>query len=74
MTYRMCLVLIKICFFDNSWKVTMKHTLREGNAIADLMAKTGAKSHIPFTLLRNCPSNLELVLPADTIDIHYVRL
>ena len=52
----------------------MKHTLREGNAIADLMAKTGAKSHIPFTLLRNCPSNLELVLLADTIDIHYVRL
>ena len=38
------------------WVVRLEHILREGNAVADLLAKDGARGNSRLTLLESPPS------------------
>ncbi|MCI17675.1 ribonuclease H protein, partial [Trifolium medium] len=47
------------------WIVGIKHTLREGNACADILAKMGASANSPLVVLEEPPSQLFSALSAD---------
>ncbi|MCI96878.1 ribonuclease H protein, partial [Trifolium medium] len=44
------------------WQVTVSHTLREGNACADYLAKYGAHNDEAFTTIASPPAGLSLPL------------
>jgi ribonuclease HI len=46
---------------NNVWEVNLTHTLREGNACADVLAKMGANSDSPLVIIDTAP--LEVVRP-----------
>ncbi|KAK2415253.1 hypothetical protein QL285_037750 [Trifolium repens] len=47
------------------WDVVVNHTLREGNACADVLAKMGALASAPLVTLSTPPSDLSMPLLAD---------
>ncbi|KAJ1397942.1 Reverse transcriptase-like [Sesbania bispinosa] len=55
------------------WRVDLRHTLREGNACADLLAKRGARDTTSFRLLSRPPSDLQLHLLSDSRGITFRR-
>ncbi|MCH81431.1 RNA-directed DNA polymerase (Reverse transcriptase), partial [Trifolium medium] len=50
---------------NRDWQVTLTHTLREGNACADYLAKYGAQNNDVFSSIANPPAGLSLPLLAD---------
>ena len=50
------------------------HTLREGNACADFLAKAGASQVDSFLVLNEPPPGLAPLLVADVIGTPFVRL
>jgi hypothetical protein len=50
---------------DRDWTVVINHTLHEGNACADMLAKMGASSICPFVMIVVPPDELSLHLHAD---------
>jgi ribonuclease HI len=47
------------------WRVKVVHTLREGNACADYLAKLGAQNLMPYAPLSIPPAGMSLLLLAD---------
>jgi hypothetical protein len=58
---------------DNDWEVVISHTLREGNACADVLAKMGAISNSPMVKISAPPSNLLRHLMEDASGVEFVR-
>ncbi|MCI77477.1 ribonuclease H [Trifolium medium] len=57
---------------DRDWTVVVDHTLREGNACADLLAKMGANSVTPLVKFE-VPPELSNLLLADALGVAFVR-
>ncbi|MCH85317.1 ribonuclease H protein, partial [Trifolium medium] len=55
------------------WRVTVVHTLREGNACADYLAKLGARNVEVFSLLATLPVGIKLFLLADASGSWFTR-
>ncbi|KAK2451645.1 hypothetical protein QL285_010681 [Trifolium repens] len=55
------------------WNVTIDHTLREGNACADVLAKLGASSNSPMVVLETPPPQLSVSLGVDAWGVVFVR-
>jgi ribonuclease HI len=55
------------------WQVTILHTLREGNACADFLAKHGAASNVVYSSIANPPAGLNLHLLADASGAWFSR-
>ena len=53
--------------------VSIRHTLREGNATTDLLAKTGALSDSSFVILNEVPPDMTFVLLIDAMGVEFVR-
>jgi hypothetical protein len=58
---------------NKDWSVVVNHTLREGNACADVLAKMGAASSSPLIILDEPPSQLAGALHADAWGVAFVR-
>jgi hypothetical protein len=58
---------------DNDWEVVITHTLREGNACADVLAKMGAISNSPMVKSSAPPCNLLRPLMEDASGVEFVR-
>ncbi|XP_045810552.1 uncharacterized protein LOC123904995 [Trifolium pratense] len=58
---------------DRDWNVVINHTLREGNACADMLAKMGANTISPLVKLVVPPSELSPHLFADAWGVTFVR-
>jgi ribonuclease HI len=58
---------------NNAWEVNLTHTLREGNACADVLAKMGANSDSPLVIIDTAP--LEVVRPLwdDAWGVEFIR-
>ncbi|XP_024636578.1 uncharacterized protein [Medicago truncatula] len=55
------------------WVVSLRHTLCEGNAAADFLAKKGALSDSCLVILNEAPPDIASILLADTIGVEFVR-
>lgn len=67
-------LLVKIrSLVARNWLLNFVLTYREGNQVADGLAKKGSVDDLSFTAYDACPSNLYHVLLADTIDTCFVR-
>jgi ribonuclease HI len=55
------------------WVVSLRHTLREGNAAADFLAKKGALSDSSLVILNEVPPDMVSVLLADAMSVEFVR-
>jgi len=58
---------------SQDWIVDLCHTLREGNSVADCLAKLSAKSYEKLMLLDTAPPGLSSMLLADALGISFVR-
>ncbi|XP_045831415.1 uncharacterized protein LOC123922770 [Trifolium pratense] len=58
---------------DKDWDVVLEHTLREGNACADVLAKMGARSNLPLVKITSPPSELSMPLLADAQGVVFIR-
>jgi ribonuclease HI len=58
---------------DRDWDVMVIHTLREGNACADVLAKMVALSTTPLVKISSPPSELNIPLLADAQDVVFTR-
>lgn len=58
---------------QKQWTVELTHTLREGNQIADWLAKAGARQSLPWEVLVSLPVALGLSLLADSWRVFYPR-
>ncbi|XP_045797645.1 uncharacterized protein LOC123891799 [Trifolium pratense] len=58
---------------DRDWNVVINHTLREGNACADMLAKMGANTISPLVKLVEPPSELSPHLSADAWGVAFIR-
>ncbi|PNX71208.1 ribonuclease H [Trifolium pratense] len=58
---------------DRDWNVVVDHTLREGNACADNLAKMGAISVCPLVKFEVLPAELSSLLLADAMGVAFVR-
>lgn len=56
------------------WDVSFTHTLREGNTVADWLAKTGATHDSYFIAWRECPAQLQSSVLADSLGVSKLRL
>jgi ribonuclease HI len=56
-----------------NWNVEVKHTLREGNACADVLAKMGAATNSPLVIMDDPPSQLFSALSADARGVVFTR-
>ncbi|KAL6494930.1 hypothetical protein OROGR_030849 [Orobanche gracilis] len=52
---------------QRDWEVVLKHTLREGNFCADLLAKMGANSSSNLTIIHVAPPGISPLLLADAM-------
>ncbi|XP_057444549.1 uncharacterized protein LOC130736776 [Lotus japonicus] len=70
-----CTVLIASVndLLRRQWEVRLEHTLRDGNACADFLAKVGAAQGLAFHVLVDPPPELSLVLLADKSGTMFVR-
>lgn len=57
-----------------NWSISFALTFREGNHVADWMAKKGASSEEPLQLWDSCPPTLDTILFSDAIGITVPRL
>ncbi|GAU17063.1 hypothetical protein TSUD_105620 [Trifolium subterraneum] len=55
------------------WRVTVAHTLREGNACADYLAKFGAQNIKVFSTMTTPPDGMNLLLLADASGTWFTR-
>ncbi|KAJ1407068.1 ribonuclease H [Sesbania bispinosa] len=55
------------------WQVQLHHTLREGNAYADFLAKKGTRQSCHHVLLEHLLQEMSLMLPVDTSRVHFIR-
>ncbi|PNX93484.1 ribonuclease H [Trifolium pratense] len=55
------------------WEVSLSHTLREGNACADVLAKLGASSHSSLVNISTPPSELIRPLWDDAWGVEFIR-
>ena len=62
-----------VSWFDEDWTVMVEHSLREGNACADMLAKMGATNDECFTRWTAPPSELSLLLQADAQGVQFLR-
>ncbi|MCI06947.1 ribonuclease H protein, partial [Trifolium medium] len=58
---------------DKDWDVVVEHTLREGNACADVLAKMGALSDSPLVKITSPPSELSMPLLANAHGVVFIR-
>jgi len=58
---------------SRDWHVHMHHTIREGNACADYLAKLGAGSHETYRSIATPPARISLLLLADASRISFSR-
>jgi ribonuclease HI len=58
---------------NKDWSVSVHHTLREGNACADLLAKMGASANLSLVVLDDPPPQLTNALRADAWGVAFVR-
>ncbi|MCI59607.1 ribonuclease H protein, partial [Trifolium medium] len=58
---------------DRDWTIVINHTLREGNACADMLAKMGANSIAPLVKLVVSPAEMSTHLLADAWGVAFVR-
>ncbi|PNX71251.1 ribonuclease H, partial [Trifolium pratense] len=58
---------------SKDWSVVIEHTLREGNACADCLAKMGASSNLSLVILNTPPTGLYLSLLADAQGVAFAR-
>ncbi|KAJ1396220.1 Ribonuclease H domain [Sesbania bispinosa] len=66
--------IVEICdLLARDWRVDLRHTLREGNACANLLAKRGARDTTSFRLLPRPPSDLQLHLLSDSRGVAFRR-
>lgn len=54
-------------------EVSLRHTLCEGNAAADFLAKKGALSDSSLVILNETPPDMASVLLADAMGVEFVR-
>jgi ribonuclease HI len=55
------------------WRVKVTHTLREGNACADFLAKLGARNDAALSILTTPPAGMNLLLLADASGTWFKR-
>ncbi|XP_045798089.1 uncharacterized protein LOC123892343 [Trifolium pratense] len=55
------------------WRVRISHTLREGNACADYLAKLGARNNEVLSIIASPPVGLNLLLLADASGTYFYR-
>ncbi|KAK2392667.1 hypothetical protein QL285_066003 [Trifolium repens] len=58
---------------SRDWNVEINHTLREGNACADCLAKRGSASDSPLVILDTPPVDMHLALLADAQGVIFSR-
>jgi ribonuclease HI len=58
---------------NRDWHVSILHTLREGNACADYLAKHGANNNEVFSSIAIPPAGLNLFLLADACGTSFLR-
>jgi hypothetical protein len=58
-------VFIIQLLLTRDWEVVLEHTLREGNACADVLTKMSALSNSPLVKISTPPSDLTLSLRVD---------
>jgi ribonuclease HI len=56
-----------------NWSICFKHTMREANSVADLLAKTGAAGTHAWTEIREPPSAAIPLLQADAARVMFAR-
>ena len=56
------------------WEVMLSHTLREGNMVADWLAKFGALRDESLVELENPPQGIRYLLLADVMGVRYSRV
>lgn len=61
-------------FMDLPWHLVFQHTLREGNACADWLAKYGANMDQHFVTWNSYPAQLSSMLLADAMGVLHTRL
>jgi ribonuclease HI len=59
---------------DRKWEIVVEHTLREGNACADVLAKMGALSDSPLVKLSPPPIDPVIPLLANAQGVVFVRV
>ncbi|KAK2393053.1 hypothetical protein QL285_055034 [Trifolium repens] len=57
----------------SDWEVILLHTLREGNACADVLAKMGASSSSSLVVVTTPPNELARPLLDDAWGVEFVR-
>ncbi|MCI66279.1 ribonuclease H, partial [Trifolium medium] len=57
---------------SNDWEVTLSHTLREGNACADVLAKLGASLDSSLVNVSTSPSELVRPLWNGAWDVEFI--
>jgi ribonuclease HI len=66
--------VISICqLLDRNWEIVVEHTLREGNACADVLAKMDALSDSPLVKLSSPLVDLAIPLLADAQGVVFFR-
>jgi ribonuclease HI len=58
---------------QRNWSICFKHTKREANTVADLLAKTGAASTSNWTEMKEPPPSTIAFLQADAVRVLYLR-
>jgi len=58
---------------QKDWTISLHHTLREGNACANVRTKSGAINIDPLFVLQEPPS-LPLALLVDALGVSFVRM
>ncbi|XP_057444905.1 uncharacterized protein LOC130737157 [Lotus japonicus] len=67
-------LISSICgLLRREWSVRVLHTLREGNACADCLAKAGAGQLLEFLVVVDPPAELQQLLLADALGISFLR-
>jgi len=56
------------------WVVSLRHTLCDGNAVADFLTKKGALSGSSFVILNEVPPDMTSILLADDMSVEFVRV
>lgn len=57
---------------ERRWYVVLRHTLREGNACADFLAKMEARHEDPLHTVNSPPYGMSSLLLADSMDVYLI--